>query len=131
MRNSLLFTKLFAFATLFSLCAAKCGPESGTPSKAQTPTPVTQEAANTAEEKPSAISPQPQPEQGNMSVKPTDGGSVNPAARTTKTAPSSVVKTPESAPKEIPIGAAPDQQDVEKRKTEQEKLRKKEEGKKN
>jgi hypothetical protein len=132
MRNSLLFTKLFAMVTLFALCAAKCGPEtSSTPANAETPTSVSQETANTTAEKPSAIPPQAQPEQGTMTVKPTDGGSVKAADRTAKTPPSNTDKASEGIPKEIPIGAAPDQQNTEKMKAEQEKLRKKEEGKKN
>jgi hypothetical protein len=118
--------------TLFALCAAKCGSDaSSTPANANTPTPASQETSNTSAEKPTAISPQTQPEQGNMNVKPTDGGSVTPAARTAKTPPSNMDKASEGKPKEIPLGAAPDQQNTEKMKAEQEKLRKKEEGKKN
>ncbi len=126
MKNSLSFTKFFAILALFFTCAAKCGPEASS-----NPMPAQQEKANTIAEETATVSPQTQPQPETMSVKPNKGGSATPVVPKSPATPPSTKPASEKVPREIPIGAAPDQQDLDKVKAEQEKLRKKEEGKKN
>lgn len=109
-----------------SLCAAQCGEQKNG-----------QSSPNTAQEKPASTPPAEntteaaQPNQDANAMKPTPAAPAKPVAKNSGVPASEPLPTSEkNAMKEVPIGGAPDQQNVDKIKAEQEKQRKKEQGKK-